>query len=113
MMSIPNIFIYVPSDCFELNRVLPYLIKKPTYIRLTGLSKMQPVYKSDFEIDFFSPIEILKGNNLAIISSGSISSNVLSAITNLSSTKQNKLSFYVLPFIDMASLRKYQITKKF
>ena len=105
MMSIPNIFIYVPSDCFELNRVLPYLIKqkKPTYIRLTGLSKMQPVYKSDFEIDFFSPIEILKkGNNLAIISSGSISSNVLSAITNLSSTKQNKLSFYVLPFIDMA-----------
>ena len=38
ILNIPNILTYIPSDCFELNSVLPYLIKQkqPTYIRLTG-----------------------------------------------------------------------------
>ena len=49
----------------ELNQVLPHLInlKKPTYIRLTGLAKNKPVHDKDFEIDFHSPLEIFSGGN--------------------------------------------------
>ena len=81
--NIPNIFTYVPSDCFELNKVLPHLIKlgKPTYIRLTGLNKNKPVHDKNFDIDFFSPLEIFSGGqDLLVISSGAISSNAKSLL---------------------------------
>ncbi len=103
ILNIPNIFTYVPSDCFELNRVLPHLInlKKPTYIRLTGLAKNKPVHEKDFNIDFFSPLEIFSGGKeLLIISSGAISSNVKSVIEQIDEKTKNKLSFMVLPFVD-------------
>ena len=101
--NIPNIFTYIPSDCFELNKVLPHLIKlgKPTYIRLTGLNKNKPVHDKNFDIDFFSPLEIFSGGqDLLVISSGAISSNAKFVVDNLNKNYKEKLSFMVLPFID-------------
>ena len=109
IFNIPNIFTYIPSDCFELNQVLPHLInlKKPTYIRLTGLAKNKPVHDKDFEIDFYSPLEIFSGgNDLLVISSGAISSNAKFAIENLSEENKRKLSFIVLPFIDQEKTKE-------
>ena len=109
IFNIPNIFTYIPSDCYELNKVLPHLInlKKPTYIRLTGLTKNKPVHNKDFNIDFFSPLEIFsKGKDLLVISSGAISSNAKSVIDNLNDEYKSKLSFIVLPFIDQEKTRK-------
>ena len=109
IFNIPNIFTYIPSDCFELNKVLPYLInlKKPTYIRLTGLAKNKPVHDKDFEIDFYSPLEIFSGgNDLLVISSGAISSNAKFVIENLSEEYKRKLSFIVLPFIDKVKTKE-------
>jgi len=103
ILNIPNILTYIPSDCFELNSVLPHLItqKKPTYIRLTGLSKIQPLHQKSFNIDFVSPLEIFsKGKNLLILSSGTISSNVVNAINNLDNNYQNQISHFVMPFIN-------------
>lgn len=103
MLNIPNIFVYIPSDCFELSLVLPHIIKlnRPTYIRLTGASKISPLHSSNLNIDFFSPIPLIsKGKKLLILSSGAISSNVNSALLNLSISYQARLSFFVLPFID-------------
>ncbi len=103
MLNIPNIFVYIPSDCFELSLVLPHIIKlnRPTYIRLTGASKIFPLHSNNFNIDFFSPIPVIsKGKKLLILSSGAISSNVKSALLNLSISYQERLSFFVLPFID-------------
>ncbi len=103
IFNIPNIFTYIPSDCFELNQVLPHLInlKRPTYIRLTGLNKNKPVHDKNFDIDFFSPLEIFSGGeDLLVISSGAISSNVKFVVENLNSEYKKKLTFMVLPFID-------------
>jgi len=103
IFNIPNIFTYIPSDCFELNQVLPHLInlKRPTYIRLTGLNKNKAVHDKNFDIDFFSPLEIFSGGeDLLVISSGAISSNVKFVVDNLNSEYKKKLTFMVLPFID-------------
>ena len=115
ILNIPNIFTYVPSDCYELNKVLPHLInlKRPTYIRLTGLTKNIPVHEKDFNIDFYSPIEIYSGGkDLLVISSGAISSNVKSAIDNIEEANRAKLTFMVMPFIDQEKTKKI-LSQKF
>ena len=115
ILNIPNIFTYVPSDCYELNKVLPHLInlKRPTYIRLTGLTKNKPVHEKDFNIDFYSPIEIYSGGkDLLVISSGAISSNVKSAIDNIEEGNRAKLTFMVMPFIDQEKTKKI-LSQKF
>ena len=114
IFNIPNIFTYIPSDCFELNQVLPHLInlRKPTYIRLTGLSKHKPVHDKNFNIDFFSPLEIFSGGqDLLIISSGAISSNTKFVVDNLDERYKKKLSFMVLPFIDQKKTKIF-LSKK-
>lgn len=103
ILNIPNILTYIPTDCYELNQILPHLIKlrRPIYIRLTGLAKMKPLHKENFSIDFFSPLKIFTGGSkLVIFSNGAISSNVLEAIKKLSNIDQQKIDFYILPFID-------------
>ncbi len=102
-LSIPNIFLYTPSDSYELKSILPYIIKmkRPCYIRLTGSSKTKAVHKSEFETDFFSPIPIHKGgDDLLILSTGIVSGNVNEALKQLDESYTKRLSHYILPFID-------------
>lgn len=102
-LSIPNIYVYSPSDAYELKLFLPEIVKqrKPTYIRLTGASKVEPVHKTDITTDFSSPIKISNlGSKLLVLSTGSISSNVVQAINLLPENYSSLLSHYVVPFFD-------------
>ena len=102
-ISIPNIYMYTPSDAFELRNFLPYIInmRKPTYIRLTGAGKTKQIYSNEITTDFYSPIPLkTNGEELVILSSGVVSSNVKEAINLLDEFKKEKISHYVIPFID-------------
>tara|TARA_X000000950_G_scaffold255796_1_gene320755 strand:+ start:9666 stop:10649 length:984 start_codon:yes stop_codon:yes gene_type:complete len=106
MTAIPNILIYTPSDAYELSCVFNDLLSlnRPTYIRLTGASKTQPVHRSDFTTNLNDPIPYhVNGKDLLILSSGVISSNVTSALSQLDDNILDRLSFYTLPFIDQSS----------
>ena len=57
-----------------------------------------------FSTNFVDPIPYhLQGSELLILSSGVVSSNVTSALSQLDSSILNRISFYTLPFIDPAS----------
>ena len=101
ILNIPNIFVYSPSDAYELNTLLPYILKlrKPTYIRLTGSSKVNPVHDKDFQTDLSSPIQISKnGKEILVLSTGCISSNAKEAIKAMNQKYPKKLSHYIVPF---------------
>ena len=103
LINVPNIFIYSPSDAYELSELMPHIIdlRKPTYIRLTGASKVKPVHQSTFTTNLYSPIPISKkGNELLLLSTGSVSSNAKDAIDTLSDYDKEKISHYVVPFFD-------------
>tara|TARA_Y100001968_G_scaffold333021_1_gene393649 strand:+ start:2210 stop:3196 length:987 start_codon:yes stop_codon:yes gene_type:complete len=102
-ISIPNIYMYTPSDAFELRNFLPYIInmRRPTYIRLTGIGKTKQIYSDDITTDFYSPIPIeTSGEELLILSSGVVSANVKEAINLLVEARKEKISHYVIPFLD-------------
>ena len=112
ILNIPNIYIYSPSDAYELNALLPHIIKlrKPTYIRLTGASKVKPVYDKNFETDLSSPIEISKnGKEVLVLSTGSISSNAKEAVKVINQKYPEKLSHYVVPFFDESTSRSLEL----
>lgn len=101
ILNIPNIYVYSPSDAYELEQLLPEIIKlkKPTYIRLTGTSKIKPVYNQNFQTDLSSPIQISNnGDELLVLSTGSISSNAKEAVKISNEKNPNKISHYVVPF---------------
>ena len=101
ILNIPNIYVYSPSDAYELEQLLPKIIqlKKPTYIRLTGTSKIKPVHNQNFQTDLSSPIQISNyGNEILVLSTGSISSNAKEAVNIFNTKNPNKVSHYVVPF---------------
>ena len=112
ILNIPNIYIYSPSDAYELNALLPYIIKlrKPTYIRLTGASKVQPVHEENFQTDLSSPIEISKnGKEILVLSTGSISSNAKEAVKVINQKYPEKISHYVVPFFDESTSKSLEL----
>ena len=83
--SLPGIPIFQPSDCYELVQILNYLsdFDGPAYLRLTGVAPNPSVFNSDY---IFSPGSIVhhrSGNDLLVLSSGSILSSVLAAAGSL------------------------------
>ena len=103
LINLPNIFIYSPSDAYELRELMPHIInlRKPTYIRLTGSSKVNPVHQNSFITDLYSPIQISKkGHDLLLLSTGAVSANAKEAINLLSDDIKEKISHYIVPFFD-------------
>lgn len=82
MKSIPGIAILSPSDPAEVYKSVfaSYKYEGPIYIRLTGSSNIKPVYEDDYDFVIGDPIEIVKGKENMILSTGSVVSNCLQAI---------------------------------
>ena len=83
--SMPDIPVYQPSDCIELFDMVHYLanLDGPAYLRLTGIAPSPPIHSANYA---FSPtkLDVLSsGSQLLIISSGSVSANVVSACKGL------------------------------
>ncbi len=85
LRSIPNISIVVPSDPFELFKVLNEAIdyKNSVYIRLTAGANSKIINSKDYEFKIGKAVEILPGNDVTIIGCGNILGNCLEAASIL------------------------------
>ncbi len=74
MRSLPNITVISPADCTEIIKAILASAKTPdpTYIRLTGPTNTPIVYKEDYDFRIGEAITIQKGEDVAIIATGSM-----------------------------------------
>ncbi len=89
LRSIPNISIISPSDPYELFKVLNEAInyKNSVYIRLTAGSNSKIINNKDYKFQIGKAVEILPGEDIAIIGSGNILGNCLEAASILREKK--------------------------
>lgn len=80
LRGLPNLTIFSPASPLEVKKVTKaaYEIKGPVYIRL-GTNKEKEVYNEDYNFEISKGVEIKKGNDITIISTGSILVDVLKA----------------------------------
>ena len=95
--SMPGIPIYQPSDCIELYQMVQYLahVDGPAYLRLTGTSPSPAIHSTDFVFNPSIPDILSVGSELLVLSSGSVSSNVVAACKHL---KPNLVQHINIPF---------------
>lgn len=74
MRTIPGIKILSPADCTEEMKCLAYMsnYNGPVYLRLTGIDGTPCVYKSDYEFNADSMIELKEGKDIIILATGSV-----------------------------------------
>ena len=74
MRAIPNITILSPADCTETVKatIAATEHKGPVYLRLTGGQPNHPVYKSDYAFEIGKAIQLLEGEDVAIVSTGAM-----------------------------------------
>ncbi len=89
LRSIPNISIISPSDPYELFKVLNEAIdyKNSVYIRLTAGPNSKIINNKDYKFQIGKAVEILPGEDIAIIGSGNILGNCLDAASILREKK--------------------------
>jgi transketolase len=115
LRSIPNISIVVPSDSFELFKILQEAInyKSSLYIRLTAGANTRIINSNDYKFKIGKAIEIMSGDDVAIISCGNILGNCIDAALSL---KKNKISCSVINMHTIKPIDKkkiVEISKKF
>ena len=115
LRSIPNISIVVPSDPFELYKILQEGVnyKNSLYIRLTAGANTRIINQKDYKFKIGKAIEIMSGENVAIISCGNILGNCIDAALSL---KKNKISCSVINMHTIKPIDKnkiIEISKKF
>ena len=92
MRTIPNLNIICPSDCLELKKVVEdcsSIDRGPTYIRLTGVPGSKIVYEKDYSYKFIDFKTVKEGNDLLILSYGSILGEVIDAARMLENKNIN------------------------
>ena len=115
LRSIPNISIVVPSDPFELFKILKEAMnyKNSLYIRLTAGSNTRIINSRNYKFKIGKAIEIMPGDDVAIISCGNILGNCIDAAVSL---KKNKISCSVINMHTIKPIDKkkiFEISKKF
>ncbi|MDB4119453.1 hypothetical protein N9570_04700 [Candidatus Pelagibacter sp.] len=115
LRSIPNISIVVPSDSFELFKILQESVnyKNSLYIRLTAGANTRIINSNDYKFKIGKAIEIMSGDDVAIISCGNILGNCIDAALSL---KKNKISCSVINMHTIKPIDKkkiVEISKKF
>ena len=96
MRAIPNINISSPADCAELGKTLndyTFNDRGPSYIRLTGVPGSPLTYTEDYLYEFGKPVQIIKGNKVSVIASGSMVGQCKLALNKLKE-KDIHLSLY-------------------
>tara|TARA_Y100000590_G_scaffold181751_1_gene207112 strand:- start:18509 stop:19474 length:966 start_codon:yes stop_codon:yes gene_type:complete len=108
LRSIPNLSIVVPSDPFELFKVLSEAIdyKNSVYIRLTAAANTKIINNKDYNFKIGKAVEILPGKDVAIIGCGNILGNCLEAASIL---KEKKIKCSVLNMHTIKPIDKNKI----
>ncbi len=81
MRTIPGMMILSPADVIEEAKCIEYLAdyKGPAYLRLTGIDGNPFVFKTDYLFNPDSPALIREGEEIAILSVGSIATECVRA----------------------------------
>ena len=110
LRSIPNINIICPSDSGELIKTLEQSIlsENSTYIRLTGGANNKVINDNDYNFEIGRSIELLKGDEICIISNGQIISECLEAAKKLndSSISTTIINMHTIKPIDENKIRE-------
>ena len=74
MRSIPGITVLSPADCTETAKAVNAALEHngPVYIRLTGGSSNPSVYKDDYDYKIGKAINLKKGDDVALIATGTM-----------------------------------------
>lgn len=86
MRVLPNMTVFSPADSLEAVKIVEYAAStdSPTYIRLSGGLDCPIIYKEDFEFKPGKLTQLRKGENIAVIATGLMVSEALSAADILS-----------------------------
>lgn len=81
LRSIPNLTIISPADCTETAKaaIASVNYNGPIYLRLTGTMNNPVVYKQDYDFEIGKSITLKDGDDVTIISSGTMVYNSLKA----------------------------------
>ncbi|MDB9701036.1 transketolase [Gammaproteobacteria bacterium] len=104
--SIPGMTVISPSDPSQAIKAMEAALgaNQAVYIRCTGVPGLPPIYKEDFEFKIGKGITIQDGSDIVVISSGSITRNVLDAVEAL--TMSHKLSFKIIDMHTISPIDK-------
>jgi transketolase len=74
MRSLPNITVISPADGTEIIKCMLAAAgsEEPTYIRLTGAMNTPVVYKEDYDFEIGKSIELISGNEVCMVATGSM-----------------------------------------
>jgi transketolase len=104
--SIPGMVVISPSDAGQAVKAMAAALASddPVYIRCTGVPGLAPIYKEEFEFEIGKGITLQDGSDIAIISSGSVTRNVLAAVEVLE--KIFNLSFKIIDMHTISPIDK-------
>ena len=104
--SIPGMVVISPSDAGQAVKAMAAALASddPVYIRCTGVPGLTPIYKEEFEFEIGKGITLRDGSDIAIISSGSVTRNVLAAVEVLEKTFN--LSFKIIDMHTISPIDK-------
>ena len=99
--SIPGMVVISPSDAGQAVKAMAAALASddPVYIRCTGVPGLAPIYKEEFEFEIGKGITLRDGSDIAIISAGSVTRNVLAAVEML-----EKIFNFSFKIIDMHTI---------
>lgn len=116
MRAIPNMTVVSPADCTEAYKVLCAAAKTdgPMYIRLSGPLNHPIVYKNDYDFQLGKAVVLQEGTDIAIISTGTVTSECLKAASLLgeSSLSVAIINMHTLKPLDEATLLAYASSVK-
>jgi transketolase len=108
MRAIPGLTIVSPADCTEIVKVVQAAAhhKGPMYIRLTGGVNNPIVYKNDYKYELGKAIKLKDGDDIAIISSGTMVHQSLQAAAELaeSNIHAEVINMHTIKPLDTAKL---------
>ena len=109
LRSIPNISIVVPSDPFELFKVLQEAVnyKNSLYIRLTAGANARIINSKNYKFKIGKAVELVSGENVAIVSCGNILGNCIDAAALL--LKKHKINCSVINMHSIKPIDKNKI----
>ena len=80
MRALPNMKILNPATYTEAVEVIKYLcetdLDSPHYLRL-GRQPIEDVFEDDYKFEFGKGVEVIGGNDITVISTGCVLSDVL------------------------------------
>jgi len=116
MRAIPGITIVSPSDCTEVVKVIQAseAHKGPMYIRLTGAINNPVVNISDYEYKIGQAIRLTEGDDIAIVSTGSMvaKSIEVAEILSMRGIQAEVINMHTIKPLDVTTIEKIVNTGK-